>query len=38
MQVDLNKLKTFYTLAKTESYTGCAQRLHQPCPEGYSLH
>jgi DNA-binding transcriptional LysR family regulator len=27
MQVDLNKLKTFYTLAKAESYTGCAQRL-----------
>lgn len=27
MQVDLNKLKTFYTLAQAESYTGCAQRL-----------
>jgi DNA-binding transcriptional LysR family regulator len=27
MQVDLNKLKTFHTLAKAESYTGCAQRL-----------
>jgi len=27
MQVDLNKLKTFYTLAKAGSYTGCAQRL-----------
>ncbi len=27
MQADLNKLKTFYTLAKAGSYTGCAQRL-----------
>ncbi|MDZ7666232.1 MAG: LysR family transcriptional regulator [Desulfotignum sp.] len=27
MPVDLNKLKTFYTLAKAGSYTGCAQRL-----------
>ncbi|MDT8378716.1 MAG: LysR family transcriptional regulator [Desulfotignum sp.] len=27
MQVDLNKLKTFYTLAQAGSYTGCAHRL-----------
>lgn len=27
MQADLNKLKTFYTLAKAGSYTGCAKRL-----------
>ncbi len=27
MQADLNKLKTFYSLAKAGSYTGCAQRL-----------
>ncbi len=27
MQVDLNKLKTFYILAGTKSYTGCADKL-----------
>lgn len=27
MQVDLNKLKTFYILAGTRSYTGCAEKL-----------
>lgn len=27
MQVDLNKLKTFYILAGTKSYTGCAEKL-----------
>ena len=28
MQVDLNKLKTFYTLAGTRSYTRCADKLY----------
>ena len=27
MQIDLNKLKTFYILAGTKSYTGCADKL-----------
>lgn len=27
MQVDLNKLRTFYILAGTKSYTGCADKL-----------
>ncbi len=27
MQIDLNKLKTFYILAGTRSYTGCADKL-----------
>jgi DNA-binding transcriptional LysR family regulator len=27
MQMDLNRLKTFYTLAGTRSYTGCADKL-----------
>ncbi|MEH0018266.1 MAG: LysR family transcriptional regulator [Desulfobacter sp.] len=27
MQIDLNKLKTFYILAGTKSYTGCAEKL-----------
>lgn len=27
MQVDLNKLKTFYILAGTKSYTGCADKM-----------